>query len=323
MYPDRLFEIVINGKPYGPNLYGTMIAIGLLCAFGVLYLYGSKIKISVKLIDFIFYNGIFSVALGFGSAMLFQAFYNYMDNPDISYLDHLKNGGMTFIGGLIGGTAVFLIVYLIARRFMKERLIDALSLVPCAILVAHGFGRLGCFFAGCCYGKPTDSFLGIQFPGHAEKVHPTMLYEAAFLFIMFGICSYLLIKKKFKHNMSLYLVTYGVFRFLIEYVRGDERGEIIPGIPVSPSQFWSIFMVILGVGLFFILEKLIFAKKAAIETADAELPIEADAELSAEADAELSIEADAEETPTEDAEDAPAEETEETEAAPAEETDAE
>ena len=263
MYPDRLFEFTLFGKTLGPNLYGIMIAIGLVAAITVIFVYGKKWGLTEQFIDFLFYNSILAVALGFGSASLFQAFYNYLDDPSVSYLEHLKNGGMTFIGGLIGGTLVFLAVYFILRKRLNGRLIDSLSMIPCAILVAHGFGRLGCFFVGCCYGKPTDSFLGVQFPHLAERVHPTQLYEAAFLFIMFAVCSFLLLKLKFKHNMSLYLVSYGIFRFLIEYLRGDDRGELVS--IVSPSQFWSIFMILLGVALYFVLEKVFFAKKTADE----------------------------------------------------------
>ena len=131
---------------------------------------------------------------------------------------------------------------------------NVLSLIPCSILVGHAFGRIGCFCAGCCYGRPTDSFLGVRFPGHIQDVHPTQLYEAFFLFALFAVCSYLLLKKGFKHNMSVYLVAYGIFRFLIEFVRDDERGQLLGFI--SPSQFWSILMIGLGVGVYFLVDKL-------------------------------------------------------------------
>ena len=81
---------------------------------------------------------------------------------------------------------------------------------------------------------------------------PTQLYEAAFLFIMFGVCSYLVMKKDFKHNLSLYLISYGIFRFLLEFIRGDDRGQFIAGI--TPSQFWSIVMIVAGILVFFILK---------------------------------------------------------------------
>ena len=162
---------------------------------------------------------------------------------------------MTFIGGLIGGVACFLAIYFIFRKKYTARLYEVISLLPCGILIAHAFGRIGCFFAGCCYGKETDSFLGVQFPDLPHLVHPTQLYEAAFLFVLFAASVYLILKKDFKHNLSLYLIAYGVFRFLIEYVRGDDRGELV-GF-VSPSQFWSIFMAVAGVAIIFVMNRIL------------------------------------------------------------------
>jgi phosphatidylglycerol:prolipoprotein diacylglycerol transferase len=233
-------------------MYGIMIAVGILCAFLFLFWFGKYKKIEERFIDFIFYNGLASIMLGFGSAMLFQATYNYIAHPERGFN---IGSGMTFIGGLIGGVVCFMGVYFIFRKRYTTRLYEVVTGIPCSILVAHAFGRIGCFFAGCCYGKPTDSFLGVQFPDLAYKVHPTQLYEAAFLFVMFGVCLFLLVKKNFQHNLGLYLISYGVFRFLIEYVRGDERGELVS--IVSPSQFWSIFMIVAGVGVIFLMNYLI------------------------------------------------------------------
>ena len=156
----------------------------------------------------------------------------------------------------------FLGVYFLLRKRYKTRLTDVLSLLPCCILIAHAFGRVGCFFAGCCYGKETSSFLGVSFPKNSlyygydgTPVHPTQLYEAAFLFILFGVCLYLYMKKNFQHNLSLYLVCYGIFRFLIEYLRGDDRGAFIAGL--SPSQAQSLLMIAIGVGFYFVFKKVL------------------------------------------------------------------
>ena len=229
-------------------MYGLMIAIGMLACFGVLYFYGKKKNIESKFIDFIFFNAVIAIALGWGSATLFQATYNYIAHPENGFN---LGTGFTFIGGLIGGVISFLVGYFLFRKRYKNKLIDIVSMAPCCILVAHGFGRIGCFCAGCCYGKPTDSFLGVQFPHLPEPVHPTQLYEAGFLFLLFAILFLLLMKKNFRHNLSVYLIAYGIFRFCIEYLRADSRGELLPGI--SPSQFWSILMVVAGVGVYFML----------------------------------------------------------------------
>lgn len=255
MHPEPLF---LNVYPYG-----LMIAIGILCCFFVLFFYGKLKGVDSKMLDFTFYNGIASIALGFVAAAIWQAVYNYIDNPAEGF--HMFSEGLTFIGGLIGGVVCFLLIYFIFRNKLNIRILDILSLAPCCITVAHAFGRIGCFFAGCCYGKATDSWLGVNFPGIGH-VHPTMLYESAFLFILFAVFSFLYIKYKFKHNMSLYLVLYGIFRFLIEYLRGDERGSFIGNI--SPSQFWSILMVVIGVGLYFAVTP--FFKKLELERQNAQ-----------------------------------------------------
>ncbi len=263
MLPDAIFLDV--------HMYGVMIAVGLLCAFGVLFFYSKRLNVTSNFVDFIFYVAVGAIVLGFGAATLVQAFYNWLENPDAGF----KIGeGFTFLGGLIGGAAVVLILSVAFRKKFNNRLWQIMPAIPCAIYIAHGFGRIGCFFAGCCYGIKNDTF-GLKFPNIADKVLPTQLYEAAFLFIMFGITSYLVLKKKFKYNLSLYLVAYGVFRFLIEFIRGDDRGKFIGAL--SPSQFWSIGMVLLGIGLF-CAAKFWFYKKIA----DPEKIYKTDEQLAAE-----------------------------------------
>ena len=239
MLPNALF--------WNVHMYGVMIAVGLLGTFITLFWLAKKKDIEQKFVDYLFYNGIVAIVLGFGAATVVQALYNYIDNPAEGFR---LGSGMTFIGGLIGGVVTFMVSYFIFRKRFNTRLYQVVSIVPPCILIAHAFGRIGCFFAGCCYGKPTDSFLGVKFPRLPHPVHPTQLYEAAFLFIMFGVCTYLVLKFNFKHNLSLYLISYGIFRFLIEYLRGDERGELVSF--VSPSQFLSIFMVLGGIALIFL-----------------------------------------------------------------------
>ena len=251
--------------------YGVMIAIGLLACFAVIFLVFKKKKISEQFTDFVFYNGVASIVVGFVSAALFQSFYDYLENPSKGF----KIGtSITFIGGLIGGAICFLLVYLIFRKKLKNKLVDALSIIPCAILIAHGFGRVGCFCAGCCYGKATDSIWGVKFQNLSHAVYPTQLYEAIFLFLLFGICLFLLLKYDFKHNLSVYLIAYGTFRFLIEYLRGDHRGTLVGGI--SPSQFWSLLMIVVGVGLIFLMNYLVQKRKAELQLQSETVQIESE-----------------------------------------------
>ncbi|MBQ2715039.1 MAG: prolipoprotein diacylglyceryl transferase [Clostridia bacterium] len=252
MFPQPL--LIIAGQEI--HWYGVWIAIGILACFAVLFFFGKKKGLSAKLVDFIFYAGIIAICGGFGSAALFQAFYNYLATGTFYF------GGITFIGGLIGGVVIFLLLYIFwGKKYGKISEITALA--PSCILIAHGFGRIGCFFAGCCYGMETDGPLGIFTPAIGKTVVPTNLYEAIFLFILFGVLTFLYLKKSGKFNLDIYLIAYGVFRFLIEYLRGDYRGDFVPGL--SPSQFWSILMIVAGIVL--ILLKTVYPKyfKAKVE----------------------------------------------------------
>ncbi|MCQ2430610.1 MAG: prolipoprotein diacylglyceryl transferase [Clostridia bacterium] len=275
MLPDPLFLNV--------HMYGIMVALGVLAAFGVLYLYNKKLGVSIEFTDFIFYDGVLSVMAGFGFAALWQAVYDYIEDPSRGF--HF--GGITFLGGAIGGAVIFFIGYFLFRKKLNGRFTGAnmcfpvVSVIPCMILIGHSLGRVGCFFAGCCYGKPTDFFLGVTFPGMSGPVHPTQLYEAFFLLVMFGVTSFLLLKYRFRHNMSVYLIGYGIFRFLIEFIRGDHRGELVAGL--TPSQFWSLLMVIGGVVLYFVLKRM-FARYDGMALNDAEsMADKAAKELSEEA----------------------------------------
>ena len=259
MLPTPIISFNIGQLEFNVHMYGLMIAIGILGTFITLTLLGKKFGISESFLDFTFFTGIGAIAVGFFASSVFQAIYDYIENPAAGF--NLA-GGMTFIGGLIGGVATFLLIYFVARNKLRGRVIDLLPIAPCCITIAHAFGRLGCFFAGCCYGKATDSFLGVKFPHEyiqdgkkvyledlLTPVYPTQLYEAVFLFIIFGVMLFLLLKFDFKYNMSVYVISYGIFRFCIEFLRGDHRGELVAGI--SPSQFWSILMIVIGVALIF------------------------------------------------------------------------
>lgn len=233
------------------HMYGVCIAVGLLCALLLIHPLGKRNGLSEKFLDFVFYNAIFSILGGFGSATLFQSLYDYIEDPSQGFS---LGSGMTFLGGLIGGVVIFLSVYFILRKRLDGRVMKVLPFAPAIITVAHAFGRVGCFFAGCCYGKPTDSWLGVQFPRLPHPVHATQLYEAAFLFALFGLCMFLYCKLRFRHTMSVYLCAYGVFRFLLEFLRGDYRGTLL-GNTLSPSQIWSLGMIVIGAALIVVFER--------------------------------------------------------------------
>ena len=246
MFPD--FQIL------GLDLYVILITIGILAALFAYRKCADKLSISSKVFNFTLITIILTIVVGYFSAILFQMFYNY----NATGVWEVK--GATFYGGLIGGAVFFLLFYFLVGHFVfknKDHLLQmpkvVSSVITCVVL-AHGFGRLGCLFVGCCYGKETDAWYGMNqiINGSVVKVIPTQLFEALFLFALFAIMLYLLLKVNHEYHLPLYLVGYGVWRFLIEYARGDDaRGES-PVSWLSPSQFTAIFMFIAGVALYFV-----------------------------------------------------------------------
>jgi phosphatidylglycerol:prolipoprotein diacylglycerol transferase len=188
--------------------------------------------------------------------------YSYWREQGYTFFEIVKEsfGSITFIGGLIGGVGAFILLYKYAFKYDQKNLRVTMNTVITGVVIAHAFGRLGCYFAGCCYGIPTESFLGVSFAhGHSDgvSVYPTQLFESIFLF---GLFAALNLVNSFKNReLEVYLVAYGTFRFLNEFLRGDDRGSIFGFINTeynsypSPSQYLSLIMIALGI--FFIIKR--------------------------------------------------------------------
>lgn len=248
MCPDATFLSI--------DLYTWMIIVGVVAAVVAFRLLCDSAKVSAKVFNFALAVAICCVVIGYGSAVLFQAYYHWRDTGEWVW-----NAGATFYGGLIGAAVVFLAAYFGIGHFLfkkdKRHIAELDKVVASAfpsIVIAHSFGRIGCLFAGCCYGKLTDSWLGITMLVHGEwqKRLPTQLFEAIFLALLFVALVYMLVRKKSLYTPSAYLIGYGVWRFVIEYVRDDgERGS--SGIDwLTPSQLTAIILVVLGVALIFV-----------------------------------------------------------------------
>jgi len=158
-----------------------------------------------------------------------------------------SRSGFVFYGGVIAGLAAF---YIIAKKhhWCFLRLADIIAIY---IPLGHALGRLGCFSYGCCYGKPTTAWLGLCFPSTSPagasglKVIPTQLISAFFLIVIFFILLSLRHRRKFPGQIfTSYLLFYGIFRFIIEFFRGDPRGFLWI---FSTSQWISIAVVIVSI----------------------------------------------------------------------------
>lgn len=223
------------------DTYNILIFIGVMVGLLVLLGYTKKIKMESGLRYTLAMIALVSLVAGLVFAILFQSLFDLFEN------NTSRPFAMTFYGGLFGGGLVFILLYVfyIQRQYPSVKVMDLLIIAPGTITIAHAFGRIGCFFAGCCYGIETDSWLGVQFPGHAHPRYPTQLFEAFFLFILAGVLIYLAYQRNHKYTLPIYLLAYGVWRFLIEFIRGDDRGAFF--IHLSPSQWFSIMAIIASV----------------------------------------------------------------------------
>ncbi len=171
----------------------------------------------------------------------------------------MRSGGV-FYGGLIAAVVVAL-WYLRHYRMPMWTVTDVFA--P-GIALGHVIGRMGCLFAGCCFGRPTSVPWAITFHSTfaAQNVgtpldvplHPTQLYEAsAELFILGLLLASERQGRQFPgRTFWLYMFLYGVSRFIIEFFRGDERGTI--GM-LSTSQFVSVILVPLAIVMLIVLSR--------------------------------------------------------------------
>lgn len=255
MYP-KLFSLF--GGKVTIYTYSVCIAVGLIIGAVIFRLLSKRLKMSDKAYDFYSFLSILTVVVGFISAYVFQDLYNVMAGKGSNIVNDTKNlfagkgfkmsGGITFMGGLIGGVVFFVLcTFLHKDKSVRDEFPLVSDIASAVILVAHGFGRIGCFFGGCCYGKVTDSPFGINYPvdGVWQVRYPTQLFEALFCFIAFAVFMLLILKtEKRGYMIALYAAVYSVFRFFIEFLRDDYRGGA--NIGISPSQVQSLVLIVVA-----------------------------------------------------------------------------
>lgn len=233
-------------------MFGTMMLIGMLSAFLLLWRTRRIVPFTE---DDLFSGALWAIILGFiGAKLLFWIVEFDQILADPSFLAATLREGFVFYGALIGGV----LGVLICSRRKKLPFLAYIDLFAPSLVLAHAFGRIGCFMAGCCYGCATDSCLGVVYPGNSAApagipLLPTQLFESAFLFILTAVLVWLLKKRRtFGTVTGWYLILYGVWRFFIEFFRSDDRGAV--GL-LSTSQFIAIFMVAAGVVLLILIAK--------------------------------------------------------------------
>jgi phosphatidylglycerol:prolipoprotein diacylglycerol transferase len=245
----QLFHI---GRFFLPT-YGLLVASGVLIGLWISVRNCAKQGIDP---DQAWNLGILVVLCGIiGAKILYiiNGWSIYAANPrEIFSLGTLQAGGV-FSGGLIGALAAA--VWYIRKHHMPS-LATCDAFAP-GLALGHAIGRVGCFAAGCCWGKPTAHFWGITFnnPVAAELVgtplhqalQPTQLFESAVELANFFLLTWMLKRKKFDGQVfGAFLMLYGVARFFLEFLRDDPgRGEVFDGL-MSGTQLISICLVIGG-----------------------------------------------------------------------------
>lgn len=236
----------IHVGPVTFHMYGVMIAIGFIAAYVVADYRAKKRNLS----DDIVFGILWCAMIGglIGSRILYYIVSIKDIMNDVSVLWDFTHGFVVY-GGIIGGT----LAGLIYTRIKKVSFLEYFDLIMPEVALAQGFGRIGCFFSGCCYGRQTDSVFGIIFKNSAYapngvKLIPVQLISSAGDFLIAGILFWYAKKKRKSGTVgALYMILYGAGRFLVEFLRNDYRGSIAF---LSTSQMISIIVFIAGVLMF-------------------------------------------------------------------------
>ena len=251
MFPD-----LINLGPVTLHTYGLFLALGLLAGLMVTWRIREREGIDSRQVLEMALLMILAGVIGSRGLYVFMNMSQYRNRP----MDILKiwEGGFVFAGGII---CVFSIIALYARR-RRLSFFKLGDLWAPAVAIGQGIGRIGCFFAGCCYGMPTDLKWGVVFTNPHSlaplnvALHPTQLYSAASGFAIFIVLLLLHSKKKFEGQVLLwFLILHSTARLAIERFRGDERGVLLSGNMTTTQLAATVILMAAVITLFFVKAK--------------------------------------------------------------------
>ncbi len=240
----------INIFGFSVPSYGLMMGLSYIAA--VYYCYKQQAHLNLgkdKIFDLIFWLIIGALIGG----KMFYIWFNFDSFAASGFIEKIRYG-FVFYGGFLGG----FIAGIIWLKKYKQPLLPAMDFFAVPLALGHAIGRIGCFLAGCCYGKISHNFLAVKFtnpnslvPAHLHDVglYPVQLMESLAVLILFFILFYFY-KKPHKNGVIFagYLLGYGFIRFALEYLRFDDRGAGLFGF--SPSQIIAIILIVISVFLF-------------------------------------------------------------------------
>jgi phosphatidylglycerol---prolipoprotein diacylglyceryl transferase len=245
----ELFHI---GRFFLPT-YGLLVATGVLVGLWISVRNSSRQGIDP---DKAWNLGILVVLAGILGAKILYIIVDwstYANDPkQIFSLATLQAGGV-FSGGLL---AALVVAAWYIRKHKLPTLATCDAFAP-GLALGHAIGRVGCFAAGCCYGKPTHAFWGVTFTNPLANsrvgtplnvpLEPTQLFESAVELANFFILMWLLKRRKFDGQViGAYLFLYGIARYFLEYLRDDPGRGLVFGGMMTGTQLISIFLVLAG-----------------------------------------------------------------------------
>ncbi|MFH1367724.1 MAG: prolipoprotein diacylglyceryl transferase [Elusimicrobiota bacterium] len=245
-----MFPTLIKLGPITLKTYGFFVALGMFAALQYLLRKGKKAGIREEnILDLSLYAIVAGLAGGRLAYVAFNAGYYSRNFWEIF---RVWEGGMVFYGGLLLG-ALAVIFYV--RKHPAIRFWALADIAAPALALGHVFGRIGCLFAGCCYGSKTALPWAVKFTNPESLaplnvcLHPTQIYESLGNLAIFIFLDWY---NRYKHAEGrafwVYLFFYGMLRFHIEFLRGDERGVFLLGM--SPGQGGSLAIILIALYAF-------------------------------------------------------------------------
>lgn len=235
-----MYPILYHIGSFPIGTYGVLIAVGLLMGLMVAMWRAGTVGLEKDIIVDLAFFGILAGIVGSRIGYILLNYKAFTENPR-SYI--LAREGFVFAGGLV----LALVIAGVFLYMKKQNVWRVMDVVAPSISLGHVFGRVGCFFSGCCYGKVSWLPWAVRFPrGSAvflhqveegmidnsdvfsHAVHPTQIYAAIGNLIVFLILTFLWGRRIFKGQIFLaYVVLYSVSRFMVEFFRGDKKPIIL------------------------------------------------------------------------------------------------
>lgn len=233
------FTFTIRGlASFSLPAYSVFACIGLL--FMMLFLYAKTQQIGISFPRFLLLVGAMAMGVGIGSKALFALTQipEFLKEPTLRNLGKIIwTSGFVFYGGLFGAILAVKFYAKVFRLNGRSFLDQIAPVFP----LFHFWGRIGCFFAGCCYGKPADWGIAMQQTPDVPRI-PIQLIEAGCLLVIFAGLLLLQHRKGHAFALRIYLISYAVCRFALEFFRGDELRGIWLGL--STSQWISLAIIL-------------------------------------------------------------------------------